>query len=106
MKRALCIAFALCVPMVESSVAAHPAHYVGGFQGGTNWLIPDPDAAKESPDSAATTGTNAGISNNNGKIFASEIARGFDVMNLSGAFDDGGLKVPYFNAQTQEPLRK
>ena len=41
---------------------------------------------------------------NNGRVYGTEIARGFDVMNLSGAFDNGSVKLPYFNAQTQQPL--
>jgi hypothetical protein len=42
----------------------------------------------------------------NGKIYASEIGRGFDVLNLAGPFDAGGTRQQYFNAQTQEPLYK
>ena len=42
----------------------------------------------------------------NGEIYASEIGRGFDVMKLTGPFDDGGARQPYLNAQTQEPLNR
>ena len=40
----------------------------------------------------------------NGRIYASELARGFDVLNISGPLDDGGTKIPYLNVQTQQPL--
>jgi hypothetical protein len=40
----------------------------------------------------------------NGRIYGSEIGRGFDVMNLSGAFDKGSVRLPYLNVQTQQPL--
>ena len=45
----------------------------------------------------------------NGRIFSNEIQRGFDVLKLTGV---PGLlplltqRVPYLNAQTQEPLRR
>jgi hypothetical protein len=38
----------------------------------------------------------------NGKIYANEIQRGLDVLLVSGL--GGGFKLPYFNAQTQEPF--
>ena len=40
----------------------------------------------------------------NGTIFANEIYRGFDVLEFSN--DVSGVRVPYLNAQTQEPLPK
>jgi hypothetical protein len=42
----------------------------------------------------------------NGRVYGTEIGRGFDVMNLSSAFDSGGVKLNYFNAQTQQPLKR
>jgi LVIVD repeat len=39
----------------------------------------------------------------NGKIYGSEIARGFDV--FQSTVGDRSLKQPYLNVQTQEPLR-
>jgi hypothetical protein len=43
----------------------------------------------------------------NGKIYSNEIQRGFDVLILTGpARANTGGKLPYMNAQTQEPLRK
>jgi hypothetical protein len=58
----------------------------------------------------SATGTIAGAWSSywyNGKIYTNEIQRGFDVLNLTGpARAKPGGKLPYLNAQTQEPLRK
>jgi hypothetical protein len=40
-----------------------------------------------------------------GRMYASEMSRGFDVMKITGV-DDGGFKQPYLNPQTQEPLQR
>jgi hypothetical protein len=42
----------------------------------------------------------------NGRIFGTEIARGFDVMNLSSAFDYGKASLQYLNVQTQQRLKR
>ena len=42
----------------------------------------------------------------NGRIYGSEIARGFDVLSLAGGFGQGAVKQPYLNAQTQQPLKR
>ena len=41
-----------------------------------------------------------------GRIYGTEIGRGFDVMNPSGALDSGSTRLNYLNAQTQQPLSR
>jgi hypothetical protein len=83
------------------------------YQGGTSVIdFTDPAKPREigffdrGPVGTSTSQTGGHWSSYwyNGRIYGSEIARGLDVLNLSGALDDGGARVPYFNAQTQQPL--
>ena len=83
------------------------------YQGGTSVVdFTDPAnpfevAFHDLPAVGASTANTGGYWSSywyNGRIYGTEIARGFDVMNLSGAFDTGSMKLPYLNVQTQERL--
>jgi hypothetical protein len=43
-----------------------------------------------------------------GRIYSSEVQRGFDVLQLSGlrSLSRASRRVPYLNSETQEPLRR
>jgi len=76
------------------------------YQGGTSVVdFTDPAHPFEvaffdrGPDPSSSTGGHWSSYWHNGKIYASEIGRGFDVMNLAGAFDAGGVKQAYSNAR-------
>lgn len=41
----------------------------------------------------------------NGKIYSNDIQQGLDVLNFAGAERSGARRLPYLNAQVQEPVR-